>query len=330
VAPKHRRPEIEPSPASTCALANTAETWPEAVGNGQDAAVAGPIAVQAGWPAGNGHLARNVYYGGAADPGWAAAREGQSWRELQWQDRGPLPAVHADHPSAPIRRIQFPVGYPPEPVPALRAPSAKEAQDYAAAIREAAEREAVAITQQATSQAAAIRQAAEREAAELRARLDSMSGELGRVAAHVTESLAGSASPATATALPREGSALSGTRSAKPAATPARPSASAAGKRQKRSRQSKAMRIATCGTAALFSFAVISGVTEVGLHGYKFFVFREGGVGQTPGNETDQQFLARQAAVTRHVESAKGGRHCLIGIRHKPKAIEVKTMRERC
>jgi hypothetical protein len=99
----------------------------------------------------------------------------------------------------------------------------QEERIYAATIRETAEREAAAITKQATSQAAAIREAAEREAAELRARLDWMSGELGRLAAYFTESVASSALRATAPALPNDGSALSVARSAEPATTPAKP-----------------------------------------------------------------------------------------------------------
>jgi hypothetical protein len=188
----------------------------------------------------------------------APEHRGQVWRELQdWQDGGPS----ADHPTMSTRRIQFAVGYPPEPVPVLRAPGApdrlpqitQEAQDYANAIREAAEREAAAITRHATDEAAAIREASLREASESRARLDPMSG--------------------------------------KPAARP---------EPRKRSRQQQAMRIAVCGTAGLLSFAAISGATELGLHGYGFFVFREGGVGQTHGHETDQQFLARTSAATCH------------------------------
>ena len=221
----------------------------------------------------------------------------------------------------------------------------QEARNYAAAIRQAAEREAAAITQQATSQAAEIREAAEREAAELRARLDSMSGELRRVAEYVTDGLAAPAMPATAPALPDAEPAHPRTRSAPPAtrptrptrpdtrparpatrptgpatrpdtrparpnepATPRTPQPTPAGKPQKRPRQLQAMRVATYSTAALLSFAVISGAAEVGLHGYKFFVFRGGGVGQTPGDETDQQFLAREAAAAHH-DAAPKGRH---------------------
>lgn len=69
-------------------------------------------------------------------------------------------------------------------------------------------------------------------------------------------------------------------------------------KPQTRGRQYQAMRVATAATAALFSFAVITCATEVGLHGFKFFTFRSGGTGETaPTVGTDQQFLAQQAAA---------------------------------
>jgi hypothetical protein len=225
---------------------------------------------------------------------------------------------------------------------------AQQAQDHAAAIREVAEREAAAITQQATNradaitqqatgQAAATREAAERAAAEMRAWLASMSGELGRVAAYVTESLAAPAVPATTPALPAARPAVPATRSALPAtrparpdtrpgtkpARPARPRTTPTKKPQKRPRQHQAMRIATCATAALFLFAAITGATEVGLQGFKFFVFRAGGVGQTAGTETDQQFLARQAAAAHHVVVPKGCHH------RKSHAVEVHN-KSRC
>jgi hypothetical protein len=469
VVPKHRRSEIEPSLASVGAPVNTSEFWPEAVGYG-------------------------------------------SWQERQdWQDWGPPPALHPDHPSAPVPRVQFPADHPSAPVPRVRLPAdhppgpmsaprtpgapdlaqrgpggsartwsgppqtpnagydngnrrlhavrngapaadhaatalptpenlgrqfprqpaadlagadwremtgfqrqpgpaprdaagyqrqtgpgwqettdyrretgpfgpgpgpatgrfqngrspnrdslwtagqvltladgqaaqiAQEAQDYAAAIREAAEREAAAITQQATNradaitqQATAIREAAEREAAELRASLDSMSGQLGRVAAYVTESLAAPAMPATAPAigpampatapampgtapdLPGARPALPRTRSAPPATRPARPGTRPAGpvgprttptkKPQKPGRQKQAMRITTAVTAALVSIAVISGAAEIGLHGFPFFVFRETGAGETgPAGGSDQQFLAKEAAAAK--AAAPKGRH---------------------
>ena len=206
---------------------------------------------------------------------------------------------------------------------------AQEARDYAAAVLEAAEREADTITRSA----AALREATEREAAERHARLDSMTGELGRVAAYISENLAGvttpgaagglappppalrpalpaarSAPPDTLPARPGTRPARPGTRPATRLPGPARPGTTPAGKPQKPLRQRRAMRFATWATAALVLFAVICGVSEVGLHGFKFFVFRGGGVGETGGSETDQQFLARQAAA-HHVVAPKALHH---------------------
>jgi hypothetical protein len=215
---------------------------------------------------------------------------------------------------------------------------AAEAQAYATALREAAEREAATITAQAAAQAVAIREAAEREAAQRRAELDSMTGELGRVAAYVTENLGAPAMLATAPALPAVRPAVPGTTSAPPVTRPARPdtrpakpatgparpaarpdakparpdtrpAAAPDKKPQKPGRQRQAMRVASYGTATLLAFAVLTGATEIGLHGFKFFVFRGGGVGQTSGSETDQQFLARQAPPHHVPAPAPKGRH---------------------
>jgi hypothetical protein len=242
------------------------------------------------------------------------------------------------------------------------------AEREAAAIREAAEREAAAVTKQATGQAATIREAAEREAAEMRARLDSMTGELGRVAAYVTENLVAPPMPATAPALPGSAPALPGTRPAAPDRTPAKPGARPAkpptgpagprtaptsrphepgtktakpgsapgtrtakprtvphtvpggpakqtatptkqGQGQAQGRQRRAMRIATAGTAALLSIAAVGAVTMTGIHGFSFFVFREAGQGETPGNFKDSNFLARQAAAQHHAAAPKGKHH---------------------
>ena len=212
--------------------------------------------------------------------------------------------------------------------------------EQAASVRQAAERKAAAITEQATGQAAAIRAAAEREAAELRARLDSMTGELGRVAAYVTENLGSAAMLATALApaganpalpdtisvppdiRPAKPTTMPGTRPARPDTKPGsikpgstrpgstRPGTTPAKKPQKRSRQQQAMRIATAGTAALLSVAVISGITEIGMKGFPFFVFRQAGTGETrPTAPTDQQFLAREAAAAHNAAAPKGRHH---------------------
>jgi hypothetical protein len=377
VVAKHRRLEDDLSLASVGAPADS-DFWPEPAGYGQRVVTAGPAAGNG--PSGQnrygfGYLPPDRYQGALAEPGWAPAPEGQSWRE--WQDWGPLPELHPDHPSAPVPRIDLPADYFPgrrpdddfqavnpywtaDPGPALAdsqaAQIAHEAEDYASSILAAAEREAAAITQeaasragaitqQATGHAAAIREAAELEAAELRAQLESMFGELGRVAAYVTDSLAAPALPAIVPALPDTGPVLPSTRPVRPDTRPASPDSRPSGPQtrpaspgarpsapdgparparptgparpagpktapaktpQKQTRQHKAMRVATYATATMFLFAAATGAAEIGLHGYKFFVFRGGGVGQTAGSETDQQFLAKEAAAAHHVAAPKG------------------------
>jgi hypothetical protein len=127
VVPKHRRSEIKASLASGVAPANAAEYWPEAVGYGQAAAAAGPAVLYARVePAGSGYPAPNGYDGAAAEPGWDVPPQGLSWQDWQdlqyWQDLGPPPEMHPDHPSAPVPRVQFPADHPSRPMPAVRAP----------------------------------------------------------------------------------------------------------------------------------------------------------------------------------------------------------------
>jgi hypothetical protein len=190
-----------------------------------------------------------------------------------------------------------------------------EAWDHAAAIRQAAEQEAAtirqqaaAIQQQATDQAAAIRHAAEQEAAELRAALLAMSGELGRVASYVTQNLTAPGLPTTrpvALAPARPSAEPGAWPSAAPQAPPAtrpgtRPTTKPAVRPAKpatRPRQFKAFRLATIGAAGLVILAVAVGSTEVATHGYKFFVFRQGGTGSSGNSTTDDQFLSQQNAA---------------------------------
>ena len=199
--------------------------------------------------------------------------------------------------------------------------TAHEAWDQAIAIRQAAEQDAAAIRRQAISQAAAIRQAAEQEAAELKAALLAMSVELGWVAAYVTDNLAAPVQPAArpltlppprpvAEPLALPVSRLGTRPTTKPAVQPAKPEA--------RPRQFKAIRLAAVGAAGLVLFALAAGSTEVAMHGYQFFVFRQGGTGSTGGNTTDDQFLAQQAAAHHAAKGHPGlgshpakGRHVL-------------------
>jgi hypothetical protein len=287
--------------------------------------------------AGDGYGHRRLH--AVPSDGSAAYRPATSPRTPQEAGRYPEPATGwFDTGHGPGPDAQW-AGQAPPLSDSRAAQIAQEARAYAAALREAAEREAASITQQAAAQAVAIREAAEREAAERRAELDSMTGELGRVAAYVTESLAPPAMPATAPAVPATRPALPTRKSAPPAARPAGPGTSPvrpagpdsrparpakpagrpaatpgttpattpAKQPQKAGRQRQSMRVATYATATLMAFAVLTGAAEIGLHGFNFFVFRGGGVGQTSGSETDQQFLAQQTAA--HHAQAPKGRH---------------------
>jgi hypothetical protein len=162
-----------------------------------------------------------------------------------------------------------------------------DADAQAAAIRTAAEREAAEIKQQA----AAIRTAAELEAAELRTAVMTMATDLGRVAGYVTENLAIPAMPAVKPAT-RPDTKPATKPAAKPVTRPAvkptaRPAAKPSATRPTAKpggppRQYAAMRLTRVVTAALLLFALIAGTTEIGLHGYSFFVFRAAGTGSTP------------------------------------------------
>jgi hypothetical protein len=50
------------------------------------------------------------------------------------------------------------------------------------------------------------------------------------------------------------------------------------------------MRVFVWTTAAALAFATLSATVEIAEHGFAFFAFREGGVGETPGSQTDQDF----------------------------------------
>jgi hypothetical protein len=123
-----------------------------------------------------------------------------------------------------------------------------------------------------------------------------MSAELGQVAAYVTENL--TVSPARPAAKPE----------AQPAQTPtARP------------RQYAAMRIVVAAVAALVLFAVMAGATELGLHGYPFFVFRSAGTGATPsGGLNEDQGPGQPHAPRAHIHSP--GTHQPQRVHKSPKA----------
>jgi hypothetical protein len=106
-----------------------------------------------------------------------------------------------------------------------------------------------------------------------------------------------------------------GTRTAAPGTAPrarpggpARQTAAPPREAQPPGRQRRAFRVVTVGTAALVSAALVGAAAYTGIHGVRFFVFRESGQGETPGNFTDLNFLARQAAAQHH-DPAPTGRH---------------------
>jgi hypothetical protein len=198
-----------------------------------------------------------------------------------------------------------------------------EADDEATKIIDTAQYEAAEIRKFAADRAAATLTAAEREAAELRAAAMKMTAELGGVAAYVTENLAIPTMPATRpaprpAALPTAepavqptdqpgaqpailpGTAPGATESlAKPAA-PARPTARPPAARpgvsprrspkprttaKPKARQVGAWRKMVALLVVMFMVGMTSAVTEIGMHGFSFFVFRNAGAGA--GNSHD-------------------------------------------
>jgi hypothetical protein len=199
-----------------------------------------------------------------------------------------------------------------------------EARDQVAASLAEAKQEAAKLVAKASEQATATLTAAEAEAAEIRATVTKLTADLGGVAAQITANLVGLAPPATkpvtrpavrpvieptseaVTSLAAQPAAppasQPGTRptprsAAKPGTrTASKPGSRRAGKAGTGSgpkgqpRQLVAIRVVAAATAALFLFAIISGATEVALHGFSFFVFRSTGVGETgpTGLQEDQ------------------------------------------
>jgi hypothetical protein len=212
---------------------------------------------------------------------------------------------------APDRAAQLPgtAGAPRQPGfghGGQAAPTRQEALNLTATVPQAVEQDAKPIRQEAT----AAREPTEKEAAHLRAVILSLSEQLSQMSAYITANLvlpgALTAMPAPATApepTPTIAPPKPGTRPGAPAARPTRAGTTPAKQPQGRPRQFQAMRIATVATAGLFSVAAITGAAEIGMHGFKFFTFRQGGAGETAGTQTDQQFLAQQAAAARAAQA---------------------------
>ena len=207
----------------------------------------------------------------------------------------------------------------------------QEAYEQAAALRATAEREAA----EARQQAAATRATAAAEAAELLTTAKTMQSELGRVAAYVTESLTSPGLPITKPAA-RPGAKPGGRPAAKPTASPdAEPADSAAAEPAARparpgtkptarpgakpsarpdakpvtkqiGRQINAMRKMVIALVAVCLLGGIAGATEIGLHGFSFFLFRNAGAGA--GNSRDLD------------ENQGPGQPAAPGAQHKPHA----------
>jgi hypothetical protein len=176
----------------------------------------------------------------------------------------------------------------------------QDAWSQATAIREAAEQDAAAVRHQAST----IRDAAEKEVAEMRAAILSMSEQLGRLAAYVTENFAipGGAptalragGPAALVAAPPAAPAQPATRPARPATRPPGP-ATLPGKsvtRQPatgtRGRQVRAARKMVALLAVMVTLGVASGATELALHGVPFFIFRANGAGASETGPVENQ-----------------------------------------
>ena len=93
-----------------------------------------------------------------------------------------------------------------------------------------------------------------------------------------------SARPA-ATPRARTGAGPAARTGAGPAATTgATPTVRPGAKPNAKSRQHAAVRVMSVFTAAMVLFALTAGGTEVALHGFKFFVFRSAGTGETSGS----------------------------------------------
>jgi hypothetical protein len=195
----------------------------------------------------------------------------------------------------------------------------RQARSQASSSLADAQQEAAELVRRTGEQAALTIEAAELQAAEIRATMMKLTTELTGMAAYVTQNLtpapatpelrapapAAFAPPASAppTARPaaqpitNPAAEPGAAPSARPAAAPrtrpgattgARPGATTAArpavKANAKSRQHAAVRVMSVFTAAMVLFALTAGGTEVALHGFKFFVFRSAGTGETSGS----------------------------------------------
>jgi hypothetical protein len=192
----------------------------------------------------------------------------------------------------------------------------QEAHDRATTSLAEARREAAELIQRVSDQAATRLAAVDVQTAELRAAIMKLSAELAGVTGYVTENLMTSAPSAIQpVTIPVSGPAAE--PKPEPAAKPATPPAAVP---TGRTRQYAAARVAAIAAAALILFALVSGTTEVALHGYRFFVFRSVGTGETgpSGLQEDQgpgQPDAPGAHLHRRAEAPAGHKAASSGTR---------------
>jgi hypothetical protein len=196
----------------------------------------------------------------------------------------------------------------------------REARNQASNSLAEAQQEAAELVRRTGEQAALTLGAAELQAAEIRATMMKLTTDLTGMAAYVTQNLTpapaapsafappptakpatqpvtspaaepaavpGAAPSARPAAAPRArpGGTPAARPTARPGATPeATPTARPAAKPNVKSRQHAAVRVMSVFTAAMVLFALTAGGTEVALHGFKFFVFRSAGTGETSGS----------------------------------------------
>jgi hypothetical protein len=191
-----------------------------------------------------------------------ATRPGPEWPPdptAPWpQFNSPPTVMYREHPSAPLPQVPGPRPYD------LRRARADVGE--AATILRAAQQEAALIVRAAEREAAAIRRDAGREVAEQREAVMTMSADLGQLAAYVLDSLDKHA-PWQARPQVPDGEELAQPPDAGPA-----------------SRQVAAMRVMSVVFLVLLLVAVAGGATEIGMHGFEFFVFRSAGTGATDGS----------------------------------------------
>ena len=184
-----------------------------------------------------------------------------------------------------------------------------------------AQQEAAELVRRTGEQAALTIEAAELQAAEIRATMMKLTTELTGMAAYVTQNLSPAPpapasapqAPAPSTFSPPASTPPPTRRTAQPAAPPARepaepgpapagraaapprptppratpgaaPAARPTAQPNAKSRQHAAVRVMSVFTAAMVLFALTAGGAEVALHGFKFFVFRSAGTGETSGS----------------------------------------------